>query len=130
MDNAATTTEELTKARDGAGMVAADLRAALAAGTAVESLVLLPLVQRANELSRDIEQLLSARASMPQVPPLQVYIENEGALFRGPARGVPLEVWVPGLQRFMPYTGTKNKPVDWGTVITEEAAAAMMATHP
>lgn len=64
MDNAAITTEELTKARDGAGMVAADLRAALAAGTPVEALVLLPLIQRANELSRDIEQLLSARAAV------------------------------------------------------------------
>lgn len=63
MANAAITTEELTKAHHGAGMVAADLRAALAAGTPVEALVLLPLIQRANELSRDIEQLLFARTS-------------------------------------------------------------------
>jgi hypothetical protein len=63
MDNGAVTTEELTKARDGAGMVVADLRAALAAGTSVEALVLLPLIQRANELSMDIERLLTARAA-------------------------------------------------------------------
>lgn len=63
MDNAAITTEELTKARDGAGMVAADLRAALAAGTPVEALVLLPLIRRAQELVQDIERLLAARSA-------------------------------------------------------------------
>jgi hypothetical protein len=64
MDNAAIATEELNKARDGAGMAAADLRAALAAGTQVEALVLLPLIRRAQELAQDIEQLLAARSAV------------------------------------------------------------------
>ena len=63
MDKAAISTEELTKARDGASMVADDLRAALAAATPVEALVLLPLIQRAEELVQDIERLLAARSA-------------------------------------------------------------------
>lgn len=64
MTKSAIATEELTKARDGAGMVATDLQAALAAGTPVEALVLLPLIRKAADLTREIEQLLSARASV------------------------------------------------------------------
>ena len=59
----ARTAEELTKARDGANMVAGDLRAAFAAATPVEALLLLPLIKRAHELAQDIKELLSARAS-------------------------------------------------------------------
>ena len=59
----ARTTEELTKSRDGANMVADDLRAALAAATPVEALLLLSLIKRAHELSQDVQELLSARAS-------------------------------------------------------------------
>ena len=59
----ARTTEELTKARDGASMLAGDLRAAVAAATPVEALLLMPLIKRAHELSQDIQELLSARAS-------------------------------------------------------------------
>lgn len=56
------TTEELTKAQHGAGMVGKDLRAALAKATPVEALVLLPLIKKAQELSQDIQELMSARA--------------------------------------------------------------------
>lgn len=63
MYNAAITTEELTKARDGAGMVAADVRTALAAGTPVEALVLIPIIRRAQELVHDIERLLATRSA-------------------------------------------------------------------
>ena len=63
MTSIARTTEELTKARDGANMVTGDLRAALAAATPVEALLLLPLIKRAHELSQDVQELLSARAS-------------------------------------------------------------------
>jgi len=63
MASIARTAEELTKARDGANMVAADLRAALAAATPVEALLLLPLIKRAHELSQDVQELLTARAS-------------------------------------------------------------------
>jgi len=59
----ARTAEELTKARDGANMVAGDLRAALAAANPVEALLLMPLIKRAHELSQDIRELQSARAS-------------------------------------------------------------------
>ena len=59
----ARTAEELTKARDGANMLAGDLRSALAAATPVEALLLLPLIKRAHELSQDIRELQSARAS-------------------------------------------------------------------
>ena len=63
MTNFDIATEELTKARDGASMLAVDLRAALAVGTQVEALVLLPLIRKAQELSQDIEQLLAARTA-------------------------------------------------------------------
>lgn len=55
-----------------------------------------------------------------------VYIENEGALFRGPARGVPQEVWNAKQAKFVPYKGGADKPVDWGNVIDENEAKALM----
>lgn len=63
MDATSRTTEELIKACDGAGMVANDLRAALASATPVEALVLMPLIKRAQELSQDLQQLQAARSS-------------------------------------------------------------------
>lgn len=54
-----------------------------------------------------------------------VLIENDGALFRGPARGVPQEVWAGG--QWKPYADAgKPKDVDWGNVITEDEAKALM----
>jgi hypothetical protein len=55
-----------------------------------------------------------------------VYIENEGALYRGPARGLPREVWSHAEKRFVPYTGTQEKPIEWGNVISEEEASELM----
>ncbi|WP_119154218.1 hypothetical protein [Caldimonas tepidiphila] len=56
-----------------------------------------------------------------------IYIENEGALFRGPARGVPREVWSPKDGRFVPYMDSAPKPIDWGNEISEDEAREMMS---
>lgn len=54
-----------------------------------------------------------------------VLIENEGALFRGPARTIPQEVWANG--KWQPYKlAGQPKPIDWGTVISDEEAKALM----
>jgi hypothetical protein len=58
--------------------------------------------------------------------PNMVYIENEGALFRGPARGNPVEVWSPSKGEFVPYMGSKDKGVDWGHEISEVEAKELM----
>lgn len=56
-----------------------------------------------------------------------IYIENEGALFRGPARGVPKEVWDAAEGKFVPYKlAGQPKPIDWGNVIDEEEAKKLM----
>jgi len=53
-----------------------------------------------------------------------VFIENEGALFRGPARAWPKEVWNGG--EFVPYRGAMPKDVDWGNEIDEAEAQRLM----
>lgn len=53
-----------------------------------------------------------------------VLIENDAALFRGPGRGNPMEVWNPG-SGWKPYAGGP-KPVEWGYVITPEEAQRLM----
>lgn len=53
-----------------------------------------------------------------------IYIENEGALFRGPARGLPQEVWAGG--KFVPYKGSVPKPIEWGSEISEAEAKSLM----
>jgi hypothetical protein len=55
-----------------------------------------------------------------------VYIENEGALFRGPARSNPVEVWNVAKGAFVPYMGSKDKPIDWGNEISEAEAKELM----
>lgn len=56
------------------------------------------------------------------------FIENDGALFKGPARGVPLEVWNPVKLAFEPYKDAgKPKPVEWGNIIDEAEANEMMS---
>lgn len=56
-----------------------------------------------------------------------IYIENEGALFRGPARGLPQEVWNAAERRFVPYRlAGQPRPIDWGNVIDESEAQAIM----
>lgn len=55
-----------------------------------------------------------------------VYIENEGALFRGFARAWPQEVWNAKEKKFVPYKGHVPKEIDWGDVISEAEARKMM----
>lgn len=53
-----------------------------------------------------------------------IYIENEGALFRGPARAWPKEVWTSA--GFKPYKGEVPKDIDWGHEIDEAEAKRLM----
>jgi hypothetical protein len=53
-----------------------------------------------------------------------IYIENEGALFRGPARAWPKEVYANG--KFQPYKGEVPKDIDWGNEIDEAEAKRLM----
>lgn len=53
-----------------------------------------------------------------------IYIENEGALFRGPARAWPKEVW--NGSAFEPYKGDMPKDIDWGNEIDEAEAQRLM----
>jgi hypothetical protein len=52
-------------------------------------------------------------------------IENEGALFRGPARNQPHERW--DGKKWIPYTGSKAKPYEWGHEITQAEFDAIVA---
>ncbi len=54
------------------------------------------------------------------------YIENEGALFRGPSRAWPKEVYSFGKKKWLAYHGAVPKPLTWGTIITAEEAQAMI----
>ena len=53
-----------------------------------------------------------------------IYIENEGALFRGPARAWPREVW--NGSEFVAYKGAVPKDIDWGSEIDEAEAQKLM----
>lgn len=56
-----------------------------------------------------------------------MFIENEGALFRGPARGLPQEVWNAAEGKFVPYKlAGQPKPIDWGNEIDEAEAQRLM----
>lgn len=57
-----------------------------------------------------------------------IYIENEGALFRGPARAWPKEVW--NGSEFVPYQGAVPKDIEWGDEIDEAAAQKIMGSAP
>lgn len=54
-------------------------------------------------------------------------IENEGALFRGPARAWPKEVW--DGEKFVPYTGNVPKDVEWGNVVSDVEAEEIKAAR-
>ncbi len=59
-----------------------------------------------------------------------IYIENDGALFRGPSRSNPTHVWTRKTRAWKPYAGGP-KEIEWGTEITEaEALNMMMDTMP
>jgi hypothetical protein len=49
-------------------------------------------------------------------------IENDGAIFRGPSRSVPLEVL--SKNGWKPYTSRRTPDVAWGTIVTPDEAAA------
>lgn len=53
-----------------------------------------------------------------------IYIENDGALFRGPARAWPKEVW--SGSEFVPYQGAVPKDIEWGDEIDEAEAQRLM----
>jgi hypothetical protein len=55
------------------------------------------------------------------------YIENEGALFRGYARGYPEHVYSFRQRKWLPYTGSVPKGVEWGEFISDEEAEAWIA---
>lgn len=57
------------------------------------------------------------------------YIENDGALFRGPSRHLPKIVWNFRDQRWATYTGPcPARSFTWGTDITEAEAQVLMST--
>jgi hypothetical protein len=56
----------------------------------------------------------------------QVYIEHDGALFRGFGRAHPQEVWHAS-KGWVPYKFEGGyKPVEWGSVISEAEANELM----
>jgi hypothetical protein len=55
-----------------------------------------------------------------------IFIEQEGALYRGSSRGLPREVWSHKTRTWQPYTGTVPKPIEWGNVIERSEAREMM----
>jgi hypothetical protein len=66
-----------------------------------------------------------------------ILIENEGALFRGPAVMWPQEIWNMQTKNWEPYTGAIPKRMGWGSEITEAEFeefkaedAANRAKHP
>lgn len=52
-----------------------------------------------------------------------ILIENDGALFRGPARGLPRDVWSRNGWR---HYASSVKDVSWGHEITEAAALRLI----
>ncbi|HRQ04329.1 MAG TPA: hypothetical protein PK580_00035 [Nitrosomonas halophila] len=55
-----------------------------------------------------------------------IYIENEGVLYRGFARAWPEERWSKKEHKFVPYVGHVPKPEEWGYIIDEAEAKKMM----
>jgi hypothetical protein len=72
------------------------------------------------------EKVMAVRAKRRSLAKT-IFIEHEGALFRGPSRGHPREVWSDKERRFIPYKGSVPKPVEWGREIGQADAWRMMA---
>jgi len=51
-----------------------------------------------------------------------VYIENGGALFRGPGRAWPREIWSPTTNAWEPHGWEVPKRIEWGSEISEAEA--------
>jgi hypothetical protein len=56
-----------------------------------------------------------------------MFIENEGALFKGSSRGNPREIWHAKEKKWVPYEGKVPKPYEWGDEIDEAEAKRLMA---
>lgn len=52
--------------------------------------------------------------------------KNEGALFRGPSRDFPKEVWDPREQKWVPYEDDRPIEPGFGIPVTDEQAKRMM----
>ena len=51
-----------------------------------------------------------------------IYIENEGAVFRGKSVSYPTEIWSRKSSAWIPYTGRVPKDSEWGSEIDEAEA--------
>jgi hypothetical protein len=58
---------------------------------------------------------------------MTVYIENEGALYRGFARAWPQEIW--NGTEFVPYEGEVPKGIEWGDIIDEAEAKRLIDAY-
>ena len=58
-----------------------------------------------------------------------IYIENEGALFRGYVVSCPREVYSFKQKKFIPYEGEVPKRFGWGEAIPEAEALSWMAAE-
>jgi hypothetical protein len=56
-----------------------------------------------------------------------IFIENAGALFRGPSLSFPREVWSHRDLTWKPYAGAVPKPIGWGTAISQAEAWRLIA---
>jgi hypothetical protein len=55
-----------------------------------------------------------------------MFIENEGALFRGSSRQEPAEIWDRSREEWVAYEGEVPKLHVWGRTITEDEALALI----
>lgn len=53
-------------------------------------------------------------------------IENEGAIFRGPSRSFPKQVWDRRKQEWSAYNRSVPKPMEWGWEVSEAEAVQFM----
>lgn len=58
---------------------------------------------------------------------MTVYIENEGAIYRGFARAWPQEIW--NGTEFVPYKGKTPKGIEWGNIIDEAEAHRLIDAY-
>lgn len=76
-----------------------------------------PVYRRSSTQTSDCDVYVREEMTMSEI----VYIEHEGALFRGASRSHPQEVWSHQDQKWRPYTfDAPWKPIEWGTEISEE----------
>lgn len=54
------------------------------------------------------------------------FIEDNGTLYRGPARTVPIDVWSVKDKVWKPIKDTVPKDIEWGDIITEAEAIELI----